>query len=551
MSVINRIKLLFLIVGFSTLFLSTSHAANVELLKEPLTQPLSTSPWYLEFGPRYWYSSARYQERLFGGDSADMVSRLTYEDLSTNAAEAFWKLAHQNGVYLKGYVGGGNIDDGQLIDEDFPPGVTPYSRTASPQKNGNLGYLSIDLGYDLFKALTWRLGGFIGYHYWHEQVNNFGCLQTANGPICTSPIAFSVDTLNNSASWNSLRLGGNGEVDLGQSWRLEADLAYIHSTLSENDFHNLRPTIRGLLDTGKGDGFQLDVILKWLFTDNLTLGAGGRWWYLATDGWAHFEQTAASGQPQPLDGTQSRYGLLLQASYQFLDRPNLSKDGDLTSDFNWQGAYLGGNIGYGTEPSMVYFSPSSETAQLLQANSLAPISLNIQNAGFLAGGQLGYNWQLRQFILGVEGDIDYAQIGGANAATSELPLTTTVNQNIRWLSSIRARVGKLASQQMLVYLTAGPGWGGVTLATDQRDPALPCAANPVCFATTQNSSKSGWVAGGGVEYAVTPRITFKAEYLYVDLGSLHVNASDGQTSYLVSSRFNENTLRLGVNYKFY
>lgn len=526
-----------LLIGLLTYFISF------------VIQAASTSPWQFQFGPRYWYSSARYRENLQGNPGI-MVSRLTYDNLSANAAEGFWKLGHQNGLYLKGYFGGGSINGGQLIDEDFPPGISPYSRTISPQKNGALSYFNTDLGYNLFTTPNWRLGGFVGYHYWQEQVDNFGCTQTANGPICVSPIADSVNTLNNSAVWNSLRLGVNGEVHWNTSWSLETDLAYIHSSLNEYDFHNLRPAIRGLLDTGTGNGFQLDAILNYSFTDELSIGIGGRWWYLVTNGWAHFEQIATPDQPQPIDGIQNRYGLLIQANYQFMDQPVRSKDKD-DIDVDWRGTYVGANIGYGTNPSMVNIYPTSTTTQILQYNALSPFSLNVQNAGFLSGGQLGYNWQKEHILWGLEADLDYTQLGGANAVTSSLPLTTTVEQNIRWLSTLRGRIGQLASPSMLVYLTGGAAWGGVTLGFDQRDVATSCALSPVCMTANQNSTQTGWIAGAGVEYAVAPRLTFKAEYLYLNLGSFNIAPADidAAANYIVNTDFEENVLRLGINYK--
>lgn len=541
-----------LLVGI--LFISTGHAAiKAPLLKEPLIQPLSVSSWQFEFGSRYWYSSGIYKENLFGNDPGELVSRLTYENLTANSAEGFWKLIHQNGIYLKGYLGGGSISSGQLIDEDFPPGTIPYSKTVSPQKNGALSYFSADLGYNFFRALTWQLGGFIGYHYWQEQVNNFGCRQIAEGDICDFAVPLTVDILNNAAAWSSLRLGLNGVLNFSEAWHLETDIAYIHSALNENDFHNLRPDIRGILDTATGNGFQLDVILKWLLKDGLTVGAGGRWWYLATDGWAHFEQSVDAGQPQPLNEIQNRYGFILEANYQFLDRLEGPRDKDMDLDFHWAGPYLGATIGYGTNPHMVYFSPTSAVTKTLQSNNTSPASLNMQNAGFLAGGQLGYNWQNEKTILGVEGDLNYAQIGGANAATSTFPLTTTINQNIRWLSTLRARIGTLASPSMLVYLTAGAGWGGTTLAIDQRNTTMPCTSSDVCLSTRENNWQSGWTAGTGVEYAATPCLTFKAEYLYLSLGKLRFNSFDmsaeEQTSYQVSTLFNTNIVRLGINYK--
>lgn len=549
MDIIKRTHLSIWMAGFLMLLIpSTHYAKTLEVLKEPLIPAQAASPWTFEFGPRYWYSSARYKENLLGGPTI-LVSRLTYEDLTANSAEGFGRLQHQNGVYLKGYIGGGSIGGGQLVDEDFPPGIT-YSRTISPQKNGSLHYLSIDLGYNFMTRPNWRLGGFIGYHYWQEFVTNFGCTQTAGGTVCATPIALSVDSLNNSAAWSSLRLGLNEDMDLAKDWHLETDLAYIQTSLQETDFHNLRPSIRGLLDTGTGNGFQLDVLLKWLLSDEFSVGVGGRWWYLVTHGWAHFEQIVTPGQPQPIDGIQSRYGLLLQADYQFSDTPHALH---YANEFTWNGTYLGANIGYGTNPSMLDITATSDLALTLQVNSAAPISLNLQNAGFLGGGQLGYNWQNQHIVWGAEGDLEYAHIGGANAVTSLLPLTTTVNQNIRWLGSIRGRIGTLASENMLVYVTTGPVWGGITLAFDQRNLTASCASSPVCVSTTQHSTELGWTIGGGIEYAVASRMSLKAEYAYVDLGVVGLNAAEtsalGEAGYFISTHFSVNTVRLGMNYK--
>ncbi|MDI9819882.1 outer membrane protein, partial [Legionella sp. PL877] len=191
--------------------------------------------------------------------------------------------------------------------------------------------------------------------------------------------------------------------------------------------------------------------------------------------------------------------------------------------------------------------------QILQNANFVPSVLNIQNAGFMAGGQFGYNWQREGMLLGVEGDMDYAAIGGANNATMAAAIATTVDNNLNWLATLRARMGKLASENTLVYVTAGPAFGEEKLTFDHRYPAM----NPgfsVRTAASQTKTKAGWTVGGGVEYAVWQRATFKAEYLYVDLGRMNLNALGSfagviPVDYQVSSKFNNNLLRLGINYK--
>ncbi len=85
----------------------------------------------------------------------------------------------------------------------------------------------------------------------------------------------------------------------------------------------------------------------------------------------------------------------MQANYTFNDTPLFSnlgtKEPENSAGFFWPGPYLGINLGYGTNPSTVNISPTSTLVSGIQENST--IAMYLQNAGFLAGGQIGYNWQ--------------------------------------------------------------------------------------------------------------------------------------------------------------
>ena len=105
----------------------------------PIPQPiqLPTSPWYLDTGIRYWLGEGKFKWNLYDGTGKNLVSRLTYQDVTTQTAEGFWQLSHQSGVFFKGYVGGGSKQNVEFLDEDFPPNVI-YSRAKSSQKYGRL-----------------------------------------------------------------------------------------------------------------------------------------------------------------------------------------------------------------------------------------------------------------------------------------------------------------------------------------------------------------------------------------------------------------------------
>jgi outer membrane immunogenic protein len=165
-------------------------------------------------------------------------------------------------------------------------------------------------------------------------------------------------------------------------------------------------------------------------------------------------------------------------------------------------------------------------------------------------------------VWGVETDLDWAQLSGstANSFTSAFlspdVLTTTVDKNISWLGTTRGRVGTLLSDNLLLFATAGVAYGGTELAFDQRIAGINCPFNLTCSTGSVSKTKVGWTIGTGFEYAVTNHATLKAEYLYVDLGSTSLTSSDtGGVNppfiYGVSTKFQDNIFRLGLNYKLY
>jgi outer membrane immunogenic protein len=84
------------------------------------------------------------------------------------------------------------------------------------------------------------------------------------------------------------------------------------------------------------------------------------------------------------------------------------------------------------------------------------------------------------------------------------------------------------------YVTAGGAFGDIKAAT----PGLAGAS----------ATNAGWTAGAGLEFAVAPRWTLKAEYLYVDLGKFNCGVGCGAAVDNVA--FSTNLIRGGFNYRF-
>lgn len=558
--------------------------------------PILASAWDVQFGARYWYSSGKHQFDLNEAfHPAIEVSRLTFGNLEAHSAEVFFRVDHESGVFLKGYLGGGSIVGGKLNDEDFPPLFpVPYSNTISTQRNGSLKYVSVDLGYNLFAGSTYRLGPFGGYHNFHERLNTFGCLQLAatdpllcglDPELAVVPVPTLFDGQDEDVTWQSIRAGVAGEIVLAPGLKFSGEAAWAHNFLQNTDYHNFRPDIRGMTQDGEGNGFQLEGVLTYDVTPNFDVGLGGRYWYFQASGRNHWERTLAGvlfGIPSaPLQTVSERYGVFVQAGYKLGGPTNgsFSADGFAfgkveAGPHDWSGFYIGANVGYGFgESGLTQLSPLSPEAALAQDLAAIPASQKSDVAGFAGGGQAGYNLQIdKNLVAGLEADIAYANIGGsfgntALPASRFFPLTTTTTQNLQWLGTVRGRLGFLGRDDLLLYGTGGLAYGGVS-ARGALEEFFPTFGGGVsadctrlalfCSAGQASNALAGWTAGGGVEYAIARNFSLKAEYLFVDLGkqtytifAFGWSAEAGRPINLAASADTRTHLiRTGLNYKF-
>jgi len=157
--------------------------------------PVAALPGYsFEVGARYWYSSGKLAKDLFDDPRFSDVlnSRLTYDGLTAHSFEAFGRIDLPSGLFLKGFAGIAGLSKGKLNDEDFPPGIDPYSSTLSDQTGGRLNYAAIDFGYAFVANARATVSLFGGYGFVGEKVNAYGCSQIATSPICDPSIPSSV-----------------------------------------------------------------------------------------------------------------------------------------------------------------------------------------------------------------------------------------------------------------------------------------------------------------------------------------------------------------------
>ena len=55
---------------------------------------------------------------------------------------------------------------------------------------------------------------------------------------------------------------------------------------------------------------------------------------------------------------------------------------------------------------------------------------NIGLHGFIGGAQAGYNYQINNFVLGVEADADYMNLNGSYATPNTTTIPITANRHV-------------------------------------------------------------------------------------------------------------------------
>jgi outer membrane immunogenic protein len=94
---------------------------------------------------------------------------------------------------------------------------------------------------------------------------------------------------------------------------------------------------------------------------------------------------------------------------------------------------------------------------------------------------------------------------------------TSMSSTLDWVSSIRARLGYLVAPTLLGYGTAGGAWARFDYAASNFAPFTP--PPPYATSTAFSSTQSGWVVGGGFEWAMTVHWLLRGEYLFYSLSN--------------------------------
>ena len=178
--------------------------------------------------------------------------------------------------------------------------------------------------------------------------------------------------------------------------------------------------------------------------------------------------------------------------------------------YNWTGFYVGvnGGYGWGTQDPMTPLS-----------NRFDRTSFN--TSGGMFGGTIGAQIQQGYVVIGIEGDLDWANIKGNGVTTPTIggliiptqPITLNMATNVSAVGTARIRAG-VAMNNWLFYATGGAAFIKSS-ATGTSIAGVPCGTLGVLPNCSASSLRPGLAAGLGAEWGFAQNWSAKLEYLYI------------------------------------
>jgi len=211
----------------------------------------------------------------------------------------------------------------------------------------------------------------------------------------------------------------------------------------------------------------------------------------------------------------------------------------MTPVYNWAGCYIGGHAGAGWVKS-----GWTNTASTAAFGDMAPgDSLGQTNSGFVGGGQLGCNYQVNQWVFGIEGTFSGTSITGDLTDQTFGTLDDVFTTKINSIATVTGRIG-YAFNNWLPYIKGGYAGADVKFSVSDT-----VGINQ--GSGSQTNWHNGWTLGGGLEYGLTPNwiVGIEYDYIYLNTKSYNVTgASAGVYTFDVRPRISQLLAR--VSYKF-
>jgi outer membrane immunogenic protein len=204
--------------------------------------------------------------------------------------------------------------------------------------------------------------------------------------------------------------------------------------------------------------------------------------------------------------------------------------------YSWTGFYVGAEFGgqWGNNSGSVVDNFTSGTVTT---------SGSYNTSGVVGGGLVGYNYQINQFVLGVEGDLTGSSNQGRFSTTNAFGiagLNASQNTQYGFGAGVRGRLG-YAIDRTLIYATGG--WAYENIDQTYNNPNINNYLQQKI-----STERSGYTIGGGVEYAFAPNWSARLEYRWTDYGK-YVSSYDGGLL-SIQQHPTDNAIIAAINYHF-
>jgi len=311
----------------------------------PFPVSVSATIWQTR-GDTKWDHNASALDPTIGNPS----SRLEYQGMDSTVLELNARADLRGRWFVEAGVGAGAISNGTLVDDDFVsaagaqfygtsvPGEHLFSRTISEISDDNLFYLNLSVGRGVYRSAgdRVRLELFAQAQHWEERYIGSGVMQT----VCTAPnllcmpVGFSgfqgQPVITNKSQWQSLSIGANGRMRIGENLELNARLTFSPLTRLDNqDGHLLRTDLNpdpSFTMSGTGYGYGADIAAVYSFTPRLSAHAGFRYWKMKvsneTGGWAVHPAGGGEVAADLNNFETARKGIMLGMTYRFGGAPS-------------------------------------------------------------------------------------------------------------------------------------------------------------------------------------------------------------------------------------
>lgn len=235
-------------------------------------------------------------------------------------------------------------------------------------------------------------------------------------------------------------------------------------------------------------------------------------------------------------------GVLMLGETQAADMP-IKAPAVAPAAFSWTGFYIGvhGGAGWGTKTWRdAFFDTDTGPGPQFDPGPLGSYNVN----GFIAGGQIGYNWQAGWVLFGIEADASWANLKGGNFCIAE---TNQCSSEVKAFGTITGRLGGIFLDRALLYVKGGAAW-----VHEEHTLSLFFDGPDVDIATTNSKTRWGWTVGTGIEVAFTANWSGKIEYNYLDFGKGSIDFSYPTQDLIVHFPIDQNlhVVKFGVNYRW-